>query len=84
MTLASHGTPEQPSPRTARSQTMFSGPGCKFHDRANGWHEVATHFCKHHISGDLQKRDRGCLHLIPVTAVICPKGITIDDCWQGP
>jgi len=41
MTLASHETPEQPSPRTAQSQTMFSPNRCKFLFGAGGWHEIA-------------------------------------------
>ena len=40
VTLSSHETPEQPSPRTAQSQGMFSPLGCKFHVRASRWHEA--------------------------------------------
>src|ERR1700674_1897391 len=41
--LSSHGTPEQPSPRTAQSQGTFCPFGCKSHVRATGWHEMAIH-----------------------------------------
>jgi len=41
VTLPSHGTPEQPSPRTAHVQDRFSRVGCKSHIRANDWHEIA-------------------------------------------
>jgi len=42
MTLASHETPEQPSPRTAQAQAIFSPNECKFHVGAGGWHQIAT------------------------------------------
>ncbi len=41
MTLVSHETPEQPSPRTAQAQAIFPLNGCKFHVGAGGWHEIA-------------------------------------------
>jgi len=44
MALASHKTPEQPSPRTAHSQGMFPRRRCKFHVGASAWHEMASAF----------------------------------------
>jgi hypothetical protein len=41
MTLSSHETPEQPSPRTAQPQSMFFLFWCKSHIGANRWHEMA-------------------------------------------
>jgi len=46
VTLASHGTPEQPSPRTAQSQIRFPPGGCKFHVGASVWHELAILFSR--------------------------------------
>ena len=40
-TLSSRETPEQPSPRTAQRQNIFSPFGCKSHIGASCWHEMA-------------------------------------------
>ena len=42
LTLSSLGTPEQPSPRTARAQDTVLPGRCKFHLRASAWHKAAT------------------------------------------
>jgi hypothetical protein len=42
LTLSSPGTPEQPSPRTARAQDTVLPGRCKFHLRASAWHKAAT------------------------------------------
>ena len=42
LTLSSPGTPEQPSPRTARAQDTVLWGRCKFHLRANAWHKAGT------------------------------------------
>ena len=42
LTLSSLGTPEQPSPRTARVQDTALPGRCKFHLRASAWHKAAT------------------------------------------
>ena len=57
VTLASHEAPEQPSPRTARSQSMVSHLGCKFHVGASGRHETAIFYS---AFSDFQKQDSRC------------------------
>ena len=42
LTLSSLGTPEQPSPRTARAQDTVVTGRCKSHLRASVWHKAAT------------------------------------------
>ena len=76
-TLSSHGTPEQPSPRTAHVQGTVTRPGCKSPVRATEWHEIAILT----LPGTV-------VRAVPppflVTPVICLTGITIDDCWRPP
>jgi hypothetical protein len=45
VTLASRGTPEQPSPRTAQSQDTIPFSVSKSHIGATGWHEAAIVAC---------------------------------------
>src|SRR5579864_6994453 len=82
VTLASHETPEQPSPRTARAQIKSSRLGCKSHVGANGWHEMATWLF---YLQQLSTVGSTPLQLPSVvTAVIWALGITIDDCRWRP
>jgi hypothetical protein len=84
VTLSSHGTPEQPSPRTAQSQGMFSLFGCKFHVGATGWHEMAMTppgripaappVPKHRIFNDFQEWIAVASQLIPGYRRNLPEG----------
>ncbi len=90
VTLSSHETPEQPSPRTAQSQGMFSPLGCKFHVGATRWHEMAmtqprpvpaaSPVPKHRIPNYFQEWIAAACRLIPGYRRNLPRGITIDDC----
>ena len=70
LTLSSPGTPEQPSPRTARAQDTVLPGRCKSHLRASAWHKAATLRLSYH-GGPKRKRGRSLVEHFLSELVYC-------------